>query len=276
MKREWLRHCFDLSRQEADFYSGCRKIIRRRTLSFYTMDDTLQMKDAGYTTNKMRSLERGYLHKESIDVGIMLWKRLRERDKYGSAGVTCYNHFLKNDPDKKSKRASVMGPCIQSMVLTYLDKKTYSIDLFYRTTELFKKFPADLVFVRDVLLSGFDREGMRLEEMNCHFANITMHPMYAVTSIPHVRDFVKDWESIKEKDPYFWQWMIKWTARYVCDEHQRGIMKFAQAMRVKDFADEQITGKLRKTVEEYLRDNHPGHRNAYVDPEAVEEEDIEA
>lgn len=268
MKSEWLKHCLKLSRQEADFYSGCRKILRARTLSFYTMDDSLQLKDAGYTTNKMRSLERGYLHPESKDVALQLWERLRSRDKYGSAGITTYNHFLKNDPDKKSKRASVMGPCIQSAVITYLDKKTYTIDLFYRTTELFKKFPADLVFVRDVLLSGFNFDGMRMEEMNCHFANITMHPMYAICAIPHLKDPYAELDKIKKADEYFYNWLIKWTARYICEEHQRGIQKFAQALRVKDFGDEYFTGDFREEFAQYLRDNHPGHRNEYVDKDA--------
>lgn len=273
MKAEWLKHCVALSKEGGDFYSGCRKIIRRRTLSFYTMDDSLQMQTIGYTKSKMAGLKRGYLHEESKSVAEALWERRREQDKYGSVGVTTYNHFIKNDPNKKSKRASVMGPCIQSMVITYLDKTTYTVDLFYRTTELFKKFPADLVFVRDVLLPGFKLEGMQMEEMNCHFANITMHPMYAVCTIPHLKDFVAEWDKLKIIDPYFYNWMIKWTARYVCEEHMRGIQKFAQALRVKDFADEQITGKLRKTVTEYLRDNHPGHRNAYVDKDLAGEDE---
>jgi hypothetical protein len=77
-----------------------------------------------------------------------------EERSYGSVGFTTYNHFLKNSPTKKSKRASVMGPCIQSVVITQHNKKQYSIDCFYRTTELLKKFPADLVFIRDVLSEG--------------------------------------------------------------------------------------------------------------------------
>lgn len=263
MKGEWIKHCLRASREKADFYSGCRKILRSRTLSFYRMDNTLQLSDAGYTSSKMRSLERGYLHEESRDVAKFLWQRLRDRDKYGSSGFTTYNHFLKADPDKKSKRASVMGPCIQSMVLTYLDRKTYAIDTFYRTTELFKKFPADLVFIRDVLMSGFNVDGMRLEELNCHFANITAHPMYFVTMVPSIDDPVAELDRIKEVDRYFYDWIIKWTARYICPEYHRGIQKFAQAMRVHKDAMDRISPNRLKQLVTYLRDNHPGYRNEY-------------
>lgn len=271
MKQEWIRHAIKAAKAEADFFSGCRKITRRQTISFFSLDDTLQYADVGYTKAKQSHLTRGYLHEESKNVAIDLWKRRREQDKYGSVGVTTYNHFIKNDPDKKSKRASVMGPCIQSMVITYLNKRSYSVDLFYRTTELFKKFPADLVFVRDVLLPGFDFSGMKMDEMNCHFANVTAHPMYFICLIPHLNDVFKTLESIRQADEFFYNWIIKWTSRYLCEEHYRGIAKHAQSLRVKDFADDAVTGAFRQELTKYLRDNHPGHRNGYVDTDELED-----
>jgi hypothetical protein len=267
MKDEWLKHCLSVSREKADFYSGARKILRGRMLSFYKMDNSLQLEDAGYTTNKMRSLERGYLHEESRNVAIDLWERRRSQDKYGSVGFTTYNHFIKNDPNKKSKRASVQGPCIQSLVFTYLDKKTYAIDCFYRSTEIFKKYPADLVFIRDVLLPGFKLDGMKFEELNCHFANITAHPMYAVTWMPHLDDPIKELDRIKRVDKYFHEWIVKWTARYLCPEHKRGIEKFSQAMRVHKDANERLDSRKLKLLQSYLRDMHPGYKNVYVPPD---------
>lgn len=275
LKADWVGHCLDEARTEADFYSGCRKIIRTKMLKFYSMDNSLQMEHIGYTKAKMSHLKRLYLHQESLDVAVKLWSDRRQKAKYGSVGVTCYNHFIKNDPNKKSKRASVMGPCLQSMTVTWLSKTEYAIDVFYRTTELFKKFPADLVFIRDVLMAAFDFDGMKMKELTCHFANITIHPMYAVCVLGNTSQFVPAMQHIKEVDPYFHDWMIKWTARYTCEEHQRGIQKFAQALRVKDFADDAFTGRTREKLNTYLRDNHPGHRNGYVDPDAQEEDDEE-
>lgn len=277
MKEEWIRHVIKLSKTEADLYSGCRKIIQCVQLDFndlWNIEDPLILEDAGYTKSKLSHLIRGYLHEESIEKAIMLWNLRRKKTSYGSVGFTTYNHFLKNDAVKKSKRASVMGPCIQAITITQIkgnnSKGTggkYRIDAFYRTTELLKKFPADLVFIRDVLLKDFDFSGMEFEGMTCHFANVTVHPQYFVTAIPHMEDPIRELERIKRKDKYFYEWIIKWTARYICEEHYRGIAKFAQALRVKMDADKRIKGRRRRELEQYLRDNHPGHRTEYVEKE---------
>lgn len=277
MKSEWARHVLRLSKRGADFYSGCRKIITGKQLFFADLwddDDPLTLEDAGYTKAKMSHLRRLYLHEESKAMAIKLWDERRKKTSYGSVGFTCYNHLLKNDPTKKSKRASVMGPCLQSMVITQIKggkNAKYSIDVFYRTTEILKKFPADLVFIRDVLLEGFNFEDMEFDGLTCHFANITVHPQYFVTIIPQLEDPIEELEKIKKQDRYFFDWIIKWSARYLCEEHYRGIAKFAQALRVKVDADKRIKGRRRRELVEYLRANHPGHRNDYEDPEGDDE-----
>lgn len=277
MKSEWVEAVLKMSHRKADFYSGCRKIIQGKSIIFHDLwdsEDPLVLEDAGYTRSKLAHLVRGYVHEESIEAALMLWKLRRQKTSYGSVGFTCYNHFLKNDAVKKSKRASVMGPCIQAVTITQVKggkKGQYFIDCFYRTTELLKKFPADLVFIRDVLLKDFDFSGMEFLGMRCHFANITVHPQYFVTLIPHLDDPIAELERIKKKDKYFYDWIIKWTARYLCEEHFRGIQKFAQAMRVKVDADKRIKGKTRRKLIEYLRENHPGHRNGYEEPEGDDE-----
>lgn len=269
MKDEWIKHVLKMSRKPADLYSGCRKIIQGKSLLFKSLwedEDPLVLEDAGYTKSKLAHLTRGYLHEESIEAALMLWKLRRNKTSYGSVGFTCYNHFLKNDAVKKSKRASVMGPCIQAITITQVKggkKGQYMIDAFYRTTELLKKFPADLVFIRDVLLKDFDFSGMEFLGLRCHFANITVHPQYFVTLLPHLDDPIAELEKIKEQDRYFYDWIVKWTSRYLCEEHFRGIEKFAQAMRVKMDADKRIKGKRRRLLTEYLRENHPGHTRAY-------------
>lgn len=278
MKDEWTQSVLKLANRPADFYSGCRKIITGRSLLFHDLwdaEDPLVLEDAGYTRNKMGHLTRLYFHEESVDMALKLWALRRSKTSYGSVSFTTYNHLLKNDMEKKSKRASVMGPCIQSVCVTQVKggkNGQYFIDAFYRTTEILKKFPADLVFIRDVLLKDFDFSGMEFLGMRCHFANITVHPQYFVVVLPHLDDWRGELEKIKAKDKYFYDWIIKWTARYLCEEHYRGIAKFAQALRVKDGADEMIRGKFRKELTQYLRDNHPGHRNEYQEPEEDEDE----
>lgn len=277
MKAEWVDKCLELAATPAHFYSGARKILRNQHFSFRRIRDDLVMEDLGYTKSKMTMLIKNYVHDESKRVAIELWdKRLRQR-KYGSVSFTCFNHFVKGGDinAKRSKRASVFGPCIQSVSITYIEGKDQhaEVDIFYRTTELLKKFPADLVFIRDNLLKGFDFSTAPLRVVNFHFANITVHPMYFVTLIPSLDDPIEEWEIIREADPRFFDWSVKWTARYMIPGYHRGIEKFAQAMRVKHGADTLITGKKRKLIIDYCQEHHPGYRADYIPPEDGENED---
>jgi len=272
MKREWVDLCLGLAATPAHFYSGARKILRNQHVTFGRPKTDLVMADAGYTKSKMTMLTKNYLHEESKAVAIDLWnKRLGQR-KYGSVSFTTFNHFVKGGTidAKRSKRASVFGPCIQSVAITYMPDHTAEVDVFYRTTELLKKFPADLVFFRDVLLAGFDFGTVPLKKLHFHFASVTVHPMYFVTVIPHLENPIEELDNIQAHDPHFWQWTIKWTARYLCPEHHRGIQKFAQAMRVCKDAEERISDRIKPELIDYLNANHPGYRNDYIDPDEDE------
>lgn len=268
---DWLRACRMLAREEADFYSGARKILRGRQLHFSNLGDDIQLGDAGYTKSKLTLLTKLYHHHESHEKALELWDRRVKQGKYGSVSFHCFNHLTKNDPNKKSKRASVMGPCIQSVVLTLPDKGKGSVmvDVFYRTTELYKKFPADLVLLRDVLLRPFNLEDV---EITMHMANLTLHPMYYVTIIPHQEDPIRTLESLRKGDSHFYNWIVKWTARYICPEYHRGIQKFAQAMRVCKDANERIDSAVMAELRPYLVKHHPGYRNDYQPPEDEDEE----
>lgn len=263
MKNFWLDLCKELSAEKAEFYSGARKIIRRRTFTTTDVANDLNMEDCGFTKSKMSMLRRNYYVPESIAAAKTLWDRRVDQDKYGSVGFSCYGHYIKGGSvdQKRSKRASVMGPCIQSVTMTLTNKRTTSIDLFYRTTELFKKWPADLVFLRHELLPNFSFKDAPITDISFHFANITVHPMYAVTIMPHLDDPVKWLQHLKKWDPYFYKWVVKWTARYLCKEYSRGILKFSQALRVRGDAERRLDKRELKRLQEYLRNNHPGYRD---------------
>lgn len=276
MREKWLDVCLQLAAEPAEFYSGARKIIRNRSITFNRFRDDLHMEDAGYTKSKMTMLTKNYMHEESIAVAIDLWnKRLGQR-KYGSVSFTCFAHFVKGGTvdAKRSKRASVFGPCIQSVCLTYLNDHKTHVDVFYRTTELFKKFPADLVFIRDVLLKWFDFSTAPIDGVTFHFANITCHPMYFVTLLPLLENPIEELEVIRAEDPYFFNWVVKWTARYLVPEHHRGIAKFAQAMRVCMDARKRISKKVMPDLISYLNEHHPGYRNDYIDPDGEDNDDL--
>lgn len=274
MMVEWIDFCLDMMATKADEYSGARKIIGSVTRTFETIDDDLEMGDIGYTNNKMGMLKRLYLVEESRDAVVPLWQRRLKQDKYGSVCFTCHGHTTKSDPNKGSKRASVMTPCIQSMSLTLHGdrKRTIEAHAFYRTTELFKKFPADLVFIRDVLLPPFiEAQGRPIDQLTFFFANVTVHPMYFAVLAPNLDDAVKELDKIKDKDPHFWMWCVKWTARYLIEEYHRGIQKYAQGMRVHDEFQRLMPKKAKAKLTQYVGDNHPGMSSDYDDPDGDDE-----
>lgn len=268
---EWTSHCTALASTPASFYAGARKIIRPCTLHFSQLDSSLRLSHAGFTTNKLKALTRHYLHEESQRVASSLWEKRRSQENYGSVGFTTYNHLVKGDVTGATPRGSKFGPCIQSVVITHLDKRTYTLDIFYRTTEVFKKFAPDLVLIRDVLLPPFDFSGMTCASTSFHFANLTAHTMYICTLFPLVKDPIKLLEQIKRKDKRFYEWAVKWSARYLCPKFEHGIQKFSQALRVQKDILERLDPKLRKQMQKYLTDNHPGYtRTRFTDEEDPE------
>lgn len=270
MKQEWIENALILCKTPADFYSGSRKILQNIELDF-PYECTLKYEDMGYTKMKQRQLERNYLHQESIDAASALWDRYRERPKYRSVSFTCYAHFVK---DHHGPRGSVMGPCLQSVVLTMDNKgKEVDITVFYRTTEFFKKFPADLVFISDIIKSNFNLEGMKVNNMKFFFANVTVHPAYFVILLPHLEDPISELETLRRTDEYFYNWTVKWSARYLIEKYGHGIAKFSQALQVKKYATSQIQGENLTKIQEYLEEHHPGYTHTRFTEE--EENDSE-
>lgn len=270
--QSWVEKCVVMASEPAEFYTGCRKIHTGVSLSFGALDDSLGIGDCGFTNSKLTMLRRLYWDDEHAAAVRELWEGRLARGKYGSVSVSTYHHLTKSDPEKRSKRASVMGPCLVGVGLTLLNKREIAVDAWYRTTELFKKFPADLVFMRQTILPALGIDPSTIVRLRCHFANMTSHPMYAVTWLPHCKDMVATLDEIRANDQRFFDWTVKWTGRYVCPEYHRGIAKFAQALRVQKDALERITGKRLKILQNYIRENHPGYRGAYDDDDGENED----
>lgn len=256
MRDEWFDFCMDMADSPGDEWSGTRKIINNVVRQFEEIKPDLQLIDAGYTTHKMAALNRLYRVPESHEAAVSLWNRRLAQRKYGSVCFHCHNHITKSDPAKGSKRSSVMMPCIQSMSVTYHEGHTAEAHAYYRTTEVFKKFPADLVFIRDVLLAPFDFSLCPLTKITFFFANVTVHPMYYATLFEHMENPVREMEKLKKVDPRFHKEVVNWTSRYFDPYFHGGIIKYAQAMRVHEVLEQKITGKLRDDIAEYVVENH--------------------
>lgn len=260
LKEDWVDHAQRLMVAKADLFVGPRKIIRNKRLSF-DVDNSLQVKDAGYTQSKISMLRRHYFHEESHASAVDYWKTyIRRRAKFQSVGFSTYNHTI-----KRGGRGGLMAPCLQSVVITWLDKQTYTVGVHTRMAELLKKFPADLIFVRDVLLKPFDFSGMEMKEMVFHFDNITMTAAYYLTIAPHLDDPIAMLEKIKKADPKWYPWLIRWTAYYLCSEHEAKILKFSQAIRAQADAKARLSKQAQKQLRDYARANHPRQRSKLED-----------
>lgn len=260
---QWVAACRTMASRPAEFYTGARKIHTGVMLDFGPLDASLGIGDCGFTRSKLSILRRLYWQDEHAEAVAALWRSRVAKGKYGSVSASTYHHLTKSDPERRSKRASVMGPCLVGVGLTLLGRQSTAVDLWYRTTELFKKFPADLVFVRETVLPALGVDPARVERVRCHFANVTSHPMYAVTWLATMEDPREALDQVRAADRRFFDWVVKWTGRYVCPEHHRGIAKFAQALRVQKDAMSRIGGDRLENLRTYLRENHPGYRNDY-------------
>lgn len=283
MLRRWIDTALALSYEPAAFYSGARKILRSRTIVFTRLDRSLELSDVGFTEAKMRQLRKNYVHGESRDIAAHLWRERVNDGSYGSVGFHCFNHYVKGQStiafwniinhrqygtkkDYKKGVGSVMGPCIQSVSITLLPSGKAVIDLFYRTTEYFKKFPADLVFIRDELLAPFELKDV--DHYAFHFANVTCHPMYFITLLSNVDDPIYTLRKLKKRDPYFHTLCVRWLTKYLCDEHTVAISKFSQAMRTRRDAIEKMSENARLAIERYARDNYKPGRQSRKQKEA--------
>lgn len=244
----WEHLCQSYATFPADFYAGNRKILTNLSWTL-PLEGDFKLEQCGYTKTKIAMLKRLYYNQEHTDEVKKLWQLRVKQGKYGSVGLSTYHHLTKNDPNKPRGRGSLMGPCLMGVTLTLLNKDKYKVDVFYRTTELFKKYPADLIFLKEIILPEFD---IPLDSpVNFHMANVTIHPMYFLNYAVN-RDVIYQLNQIRKVDNKFFWYCVKWCSNYLLPERQKAISKFAQAVRVM----EDVNGRIRnkQAVIAYLRE----------------------
>lgn len=246
--QSWLNACKTLALKPADFYGHDRKIFRGVQIDFTGKYD-LALSRIGYRPQKVAQLRRLYKHQESYDIAVDMYKYFVKEKKYNSTSFHCYNHLLKPGATSPLQKKLTRGPCMQSVVLTHEPRSGDYVDVFYRTTELFKKFPADLIFLFEDLLPDFKLE--RLQTVRCHFSNVTLHPMYfpiaACASVDPV-DFYFD--SLELGDS-FSKNSCKWSLKYL--DNDSGILKFKQAIAVRDYVKSCLTDLQVKQIVKFCK-----------------------
>lgn len=247
MKEAWIGLCYDLAKTQGYANAGARKIIRNVHVDFPILDNTLGLKDGWYaedSTAKMNQLRRNYYNDESMTKGASDIRHWVGGRKYGSVGVSMHG--------KHKGKQTKQGFCIQSLTVSYFPHSGLEVDVFYRTTEVVKKFMADLLYFRDVVMPvfGHSLKVAPLSTFRLHFANVSVHPMFFCQLFTQLeeRETLRHLKEIKELDPGFHSRIVKWTARYLSGKPQN----FMTADRVGRVLKEVCPPEIRKYIQKEL------------------------
>jgi hypothetical protein len=116
-----------------DYWSGILGYIDNLVLATKTWDCTLDLSNFGYTKGKWNQLLRTYVDYDSL---------LLFREKIKNMSGLSYTYYFKQ---KKVNN----GSCLIGIVLSRKDRKEKwtKVNVLYRTTEIQRRFAADLVLI---------------------------------------------------------------------------------------------------------------------------------
>lgn len=257
MRRDWIEVCRKLSATPGTYWSGGKKILRGQSFSFPDPQGPIEIEELGFTQTKMGLLKKAYLHEESLSSAVNQWnnrKRYKAKSHW-SVGFSCYNHILKSHSkmDDDENMGSIMGPCIQSVTISHTITGVAEVDVFYRTTEIFKKFPADLVLIRDHMLSRFEFDRVALGSITFHMANITASPIYLPTVLTMSKDPIQFMEDIMAGDPQFHRASSRWCVALLIGKES----KFNQARRTQRAIKRLMTDDAQSSLIDYFKSYYP-------------------
>lgn len=223
MKAAWVQFCMALALREADEISGVQKIVHHVSMKVpgdLFFDGSIDLSMFGYSErgNKMESLKRHYLDRDKMLASVGIIEERVEQSKYGSCGFP-----LTGEVKKWTKQDF----CMQAATVTNY-KDGLRVVVFYRTTEVIKKFGADLIFLRDVVLPRFN-DVKSISSVTFSFSNVTVHPMFFPTLLSHVDDPVSFLKGIKSEDRKFHEGIEKWMTKYILEGEGSWVQKFSQA-----------------------------------------------
>lgn len=116
-------------------YEGVRKIVRNLT---WTCDQLPEVsyEELGYTEAKFKQLKRNYWDEERAQEFL---RKMVKRERHGFTVLALHPHG-------QTKRADSMGFCIDTLVVANTADQQ-DVTIFYRSTEVTRKFAGDLCFL---------------------------------------------------------------------------------------------------------------------------------
>lgn len=207
-------------------------------------DGSLTLGVTGYTQNKISALRRNYYNPDSVERAKrdLAWRI--DKRKYGSGAFD-----FRGLPKKGTKQ----DYCIQSCVISYYPQlKGTTIQVFWRTAELIKRFRGDLIFLRDFILPHFKDEFDEAPpfQVDFRFANATFHPMFTVLLVEHI-DWRGHFARIARDNPRLFRSCMYWSWRYLCDK-SKSIDSYSSARQVRLIARKTTDPKTLEEFAEYV------------------------
>lgn len=243
MLDQWIDHGLDLDIQKENFILSNRRIFTSRKLSF-TFPNTITLDDCGYTSKKLNDLTKSYYHEDSFQGALALWEK--RGPKPGSVSFSTMIETEKMHSDS-SRISSKIGPCLGVISVSRWPDDRLVVDGFWRSTEYYKKFPADLIWIGKLLEPFNIPKGSVL---NCYFANLTLNAMYGAQLLVHLDNPIAHLKHVAKTNPQFHKNVCRNLRYYLVDE--TGIKKFAQALRVRMFVQESIKPSTARQIVKYL------------------------
>jgi hypothetical protein len=191
----------------------------------------------------MKQLERQYFNAESIDLAKSIMSHRVKNDL--TAVAFSFAGGVKRAVGPRG--AKTMGHCIQTAVITTSPRKRCELDIFYRSTEVTKKFSGDLVFLRDRIVPYLE---VKPQVYRFHFANCYWSPQF-VPVLARFVDIIAFYEEIRKKNPEYFRQALRMLKREIF--HHDSKMSFVAKMQ------EMIRGTPdAKRLEQYMLKHIPG------------------
>jgi len=231
--------------------SGVRKIVQGVEWitdgEDWTGPDNFSFKDLSYSgkDNKLNQLERIYLNPGRVkEARAKLRQRLDDDRAQTSVGI-----YMKGD--EKDPRSQ--GHCIQNIVVTHAfipGGEVTSVDIFYRSTEAIKKFLADVLFLKKLvlpqILDGFPWPRV----IRFYFANIYLSALFMPIYFRYAEPPMKIFSILEEKDPRFFRTAVSACGRFFESSHN---YTYRERVKMYDYTHQYLSKGNIRTMRDFCR-----------------------
>jgi len=168
-------------------------------------DSGFDITELGYASKKSKfsQLKRIYYSPENISMAKTKMEDREEKD-FTSVSISTL---------AGAKNSKSQGHCIISIIISkILSTGEVNVSVFYRNTELIRKFGADLLFLKEVVIPDILGD-IPIKKISFHFANAFFSPMFLPVLIPYIVNIPAFLGSVKSLNhPRIWKactWGLK-------------------------------------------------------------------